>query len=331
MFPDMYGYDNSETVTLSGNQTNLIQYFDALWGFYGLVQSEAGNCFNNAQASAYFASIGYQYQYLGSLMAPSRTNAAYYAALLQSLNATLFPAMECFFNTSDAHLLFYQAGITFFNRTIFNFLSQVYFQGRFDDYYLAFNPVYTQLFNRQYAEAGYTYGPILYTQINNASMALAWDNAIGAFQNALFFDYNISSPTEFSDCYNDFTAHTHLSLYYLWSQTVNNSTVSNCVANTQAFFNTTGKALFEQIEPTVACLDRTNDQARLDNAVGTPLNSPQWWNATHEFLANSPSTYYTIFTQIYKEFASYNPGYAGYLYGTFISAVNASIASQEEF
>jgi len=332
MYPQASAYGHMDTITLTGNQTNLIEYFDSLWGFYGLFQTEAGNCFTNAQASAYFASIGYQYQYLGALIAPSRTQAAYYAGLLQALNTTLNPALECLFNTSDLHILLYQAGIVEFNRSQFNILSQLYFQGRFDDYYYAFEPVYTQLFNRQYFEAGFTYGPILYDQINNASFAVAWENGISAFQNALFFDFNITAPTEFQACYNDISAHTHLTFYYLWSQTVNNSTVANVVQNTQSYFNGTGRELFAFAEPTIACLDRTNDQVRLDNAVGTQINSPQWWNATQAFIQNNPTVYYTIFTQVYKEFASFNPAYAGYVYGTFISAVNASIAaSQKEF
>jgi hypothetical protein len=160
---------------------------------------------------------------------------------------------------------------------------------------------------------------------NNGTHQNAFYEAIEAFQNGIFFWNNLTTPFELPLCYNDSTAQVFVNFLFEWTQTVYNSTVENVVNNTDAWFSGEGGQLIPILQPIFNCEDATQDQVRLNNALGVDIHSQQFQTALSNFIQNDTQTYYNIFSKMYDSFVNFNPLAAGVLYGEFLILVAQTI------
>jgi hypothetical protein len=315
------------TPTINGTLVDLDDFYNGLWAYVNLTQTEAIQCYNDVTAETYFQYLQATYDIAGAFINANRTAVALLSAQIEVLNATLFTVEQCVHGTNDYMNLLEAYGLPAFNNSLFNLVFQIYGQAHQGDWYLAFTPIYNQLAAAEYNPAGYAYGAVFQQIAANASLSNVYFEALKAYQNGIFYEVNITSPFDLSNCYNETQAQNYITFYYLWSQTVFNSTQENVVNATNAYMSGQGAQLLASIGPVNTCMEQTNDQERLNTAVGYDVHSAAFDQAITNFYTNDTATYYILFKYIYNFFEQQNPEAAGAVYGQFYLSVAASIGT----
>jgi len=310
--------------TINGTVLDLNDYYNGIWAFFNLTQTNAITCWNDVTAETYFEYLQAFYDMCGAFVVADQVNVNIYFAQVVALNATMYEPIQCVLNSQDYQNLLVAMNVSNFNKSVENILQEIYYQGHIGDWYLAWGPIYNLLTAASYNDAGYAYAPVLQTMSNNGSHTNAFFEALEAFQNGIFFWTNLTTPFELPLCYNDSSAHNFISFIFLWSQTVYNSTVGNVVNNTNSWFANQGAQLLPLLEPIFNCEDTTGDQSRLNAALGVDIHSQAFQTDVNNYINNDTQTYFNIFSKMYDLFINYNPLAAGIVYGEFLVLVAAS-------
>jgi len=316
---------------INGTLQNLNTFFNALWGYYGLVQHSVIECFNPLTAQDYF-----QFNEARIKLANATTNAdvqkfVQYLALVQVYNATLSPVYDCVEDTQDYVDLLIQIGYNVFNKSLQATLDRLYFDAHINDWVLLMIPVYNNWLAQNFTLGGLEYAKVLQLQyLNESSHTLMFMFAKGTM-NGLFFFYNLSLPYQWPACYNDTTGQNDVAFLWYWARTVNQSTLQNVINNTQFYFETVGRQLIGLNIPGWICENKTNDETRIDAAVGLGLHTPTFINATYQYWQNPANSldYIITFSEIFNGFDTVNSFGAGAILGKWYQQVYISVQSQQ--
>jgi ribosomal protein S8 len=310
---------------INGTVLDLNDYYNGVWAYFNLSQSNAISCWNDITAENYFQYLQAFYDLAGSFSAGDHANSAIYSAEVEALNVTLYEPLQCVLNSQDYQNLLVAMGISNFNKSLESIMNNMYYQGHLADWFVSWGSIYNLLIGAEYNQAGYAYAPILQTMSQNGTQQNAYFEALEAFQNGMFFWTNLTTPFELPTCYNASSAQPFVDFLFLWTQTVYNSTVENVVNNTNAWFTGSGGQLIPIIQPIFNCEDTTQDQVRLNNALGIDIHSQAFQNALEAYINNDTQVYYNIFSKMYDMFTNFNPMAAGVMYGEFVILVAQSV------
>jgi hypothetical protein len=310
---------------INGTVLDLNDYYNGVWAYFNLTQTNAISCWNDITAENYFQYLQAFYDLAGSFSAGDHTNSAIYSAEVEALNATLYEPLQCVINSQDYQNLLVAMGISNFNKSLESIMNNMYYQGHLADWYVSWGSIYNLLLDAEYNQAGYAYAPILQTMTLNGSMSNIYSEALEAFQDGIFYWVNLTTPFELPTCYNNSIAQTNIDFLAGWTEAVYNSTEENCLNATNDYFAGIGGQLIPILKPAWACEDATQDQVRLNNVLGIDVHSQQFQTAVSNWMQNNTATYYNIFSDIHIQFVNYNPLSAGVIYGEFLELVAQSV------
>lgn len=300
--------------TLNGTLLDLADYFQGFWGAFNLTTQLAATCFNGISANAYFEQLGVNYQLAQAFVAGNHSafNSLFQQFLV--LNVTTWLPLNCVRSSSEFAQLVSAAGGNLSDPN-YGVLEDLYYQADWPEWILAFAPTYNALLAGSYNSAGYGFGPLFTITQTNSTEADIYYNGFKAFQNGIWYEVNLTSPYELSNCYNNSLAQAADAFYYYWSQTVANSTLANVVNNTNTYFNGTGGQYLAQVKIINVCLEATNDQARLTQALGIDVHSDEFDTGLMTWMSAETETYYGLMNAMYQAFESNSSLGAGVVMG----------------
>jgi len=317
---------------LSGNLEQLTQYFNGVFGFFGLNQTDLTACVaNNEEAQTFFTFTGLNYEVSVAFTNGERVQFLFLIGKLQVVEQSLQGVLKCIGTSSDFNALQQAAGFNTEDHSLDFILQQLYNQAHFNDYSYAYTPIYGQLENGEYSSAGFHYGKMYQVVAQNTSVNNWWYNQYKGFENGIFWFLNLSSPFQLSNCYTNVTAQTGFDLYFDWAQVVGNSSIVNVVANSNTFFNGEGAALISQLESMWQCFSETNDNTRLNTKLGVNTQSEAFHQQVESYYTANPAVYWTLLSGINNQFQAMNVQGAGALFAEFITLVANEGAAAESF
>jgi len=312
----------SFSASINGTLLDLDDYLNGLWGFFGLNQSEAIGCYNGITAENYFQQVQAEYNLAQAYAQGDAQGVQEYAGLYFALNLSLWNDTICVQNTNDWNDLMLAAGVNTFNKSLLGQMEHLYFQAHVNDWANAYTVPYNDLVNAQYNQAGFAYGPIYQNFWNNASDNFLWFLQAKALQNGVFFYWNLTSPNQIPNCYNETSAQWDVEFVAAWAGVVASSTLANAVNNTINFFaNNATQWTTPLSESAWKCANTTNDNAVLTKAIGYNLFTEQFQTAMMYYIGNETVDYYLLFSEINTGVNTLNPQYAGMVLGQFYDAV----------
>lgn len=313
---------------INGTLLDLNDYMNGIWGYFNLNQSEAIDCYNGVSAENYFQFLQAEYNLAQAYAQGDFQNVQEYVGLLVALNLTLWQNNICVQNTNDWNDLLLAAGADPSNKTLLLQLEHLYFQAHLNDWGNAYTIPYDDLVNAEYNQAGFAYGPIFKIIWQNSSVADISYLQVKSLQNGVFFYWNLTSPTQIPNCYNETSATWDVDFITGWANVVNNSTLANVASNTNDFFSNTAPQWITPLsESAWACANTTNDNIALTKAVGQNILTPEFQTGILNYVGNQTVNYFLLFTEIYTALSSNNPQYAGLVLGQFYDAVAASMSN----
>jgi len=213
--------------------------------------------------------------------------------------------------------------------TLTQILQYIYYEAYPEDYAQGFAPVSNLIANTEYNQAGLAFGALYAQMAANSSVSNVYHSAMQAWDNYVFFFYNLTTPQELPTCYDEDGGQEQIELFFIWSQTVAGSTAANVIANTNSFFQGAGGALLNDTAPIRACEDQTQDQQNLNTAVGVDLHSQEFFDGVQTYIQNNVNTYMLVFNQMYTTMEQNDPGIAGVIWAEFVQLVAASMNNSE--
>jgi hypothetical protein len=207
------------------------------------------------------------------------------------------------------------------NQTEFDMLMELYNQAYINDYFVEYYNTFYFLQNEDYFAGGTSYGSLLIDVVSNYTINNFYYNTWKAFENGFFFALNLTSPFQLPSCYNEEQAEIEFEFYYYWGQTVDNSSISTVVANTNAYFNGEGAQYLSQLESLWQCYNNTEDQANVNIAIGYDVLGQEFYNMVQSWYQRNGAIYQQIFNQFYHFLEIKNNQAAGAILANFFMLV----------
>jgi len=144
---------------------------------------------------------------------------------------------------------------------------KVYIFGLAAQNYDQYLSVYSNLEKGDWTTAG-TNQAIVYTH-QGYNTTHFYNRSFGAgVSNGVFFKLGVQLPLDLYECYNETEAQARNELWRGWASTVASATEKTCVEETEKWFNSTGNALIEQLQSSIACENQTASIQALNKALG---------------------------------------------------------------